>query len=223
MSDLFSGAVMANTSETTNVTQFWRTQHAWLHQLAKTLLIILLGTSMTGCADTKSWKEEVKLLDGRVIVVNQQRRFEGAYNGSNYGGVPRESWLTLKLPETGNQETTWHEKLDPTNLNVVNGKLYIVGIPPTDREFYLYNRPRPPYIGYVFENKAWRRIQFNEIPVAMYDVNLSIDSENYIQSGRITLANKAKELQDPTLPKDVKRIDPSYKDPSDNGSNPKIY
>lgn len=170
---------------------------------------------MTACADTKSWQEEVKLLDGRVIVVNQQRRYEGAYNGSNYGGVPRESWITLKLPETSNQEITWHEKLKPSNLNVVNGKLYIIGRPPTAREFMLYNKPRPPYIGYIFENKTWRRIPFTEIPVAMYDMNLSIDSEDYIQSGHITLDNKAREFQKPTLPKVIKRIDPSYKDAND--------
>lgn len=169
------------------------------------------------------WQEEVKLLDGRVIVVNQQRRYEGGYSGSDFGSTPRESWLTVKLPETGNQETTWHEKLDPSHLNITNGKLYIVAFPPTDREFYLYNRPRPPYIGYVFENKAWRRIPFNEIPVEMYDANLTLGSEKYIQAGQITLTDKAKEFSDPLMAKFRKRIDPSYKDQSDNGSNPKIY
>ena len=178
---------------------------------------------MTGCADTKSWKEEVKLLDGRVIVVSMKYRFEGAYNGSNYGGVLRESWVTLKLPETGNQETTWNEKLQPKNLNVVNGKLYIVGMPPTDREFYLYNRPRPPYIGYVFENKAWRRIPFNKIPEAMYDMNLSSGTIHPSSSGPVTLADKAIELGDPRISKAFRRIDPLHRDTSDNRSNPKIY
>ena len=44
---------------------------------------LILGASLTACgADKSSWKEEVKLLDGRVIVVDLQRRYEGAYNGS---------------------------------------------------------------------------------------------------------------------------------------------
>jgi hypothetical protein len=189
----------------------------WLLKAFKIIgLVLAMGVSMSGCADTLSWQEEVKLLDGRIIVVAQKRQYERAYNGSNFGGVPRESWLTLKLPETGNQEITWHEKLKPSNLNIANGKLYIVGIPPTSREFYLYNKPRPPYIGYVFENKAWQPIPFNEIPVDIYDMNLSIDSENYIQAGHITLADKTKELRDPTLPKVFKRIDSSYKDPDDH-------
>ena len=183
-----------------------------LKNLVQGLLMIGLGTSINGCADnTLTWKEEVKLLDGRVIVVEQKRKYERAYNGDNYGGVPRESWITIKLPETNNIETTWHEKLNPSNLNVVNGKLYIVAQPPTAREFYLYNKPRPPYIGYVFENNTWRRIAFEEIPVEMYDMNLSIDSERYIQSGRVTLAIQAKILKRPTISKHHKRIDPTYK------------
>lgn len=190
-----------------------------------TLLILLLGTSMTSYAgtETKSWQEEVKLLDGRVIVVNQKRLFEGAYNGSNYGGVPRESWLTVKLPETGNQETTWHEKLEPSHLNITNGKLYIVAFPPTTREYFLYDQPRPPYIGYVLENKAWRRIPFNEIPVAIYDTNLSTDSENYIHAGKITLEDKAKILSTPTLPQFLKHIDPNVQIPGFPKNTVKVY
>ena len=111
-----------------------------LKNLVQGLLMIGLGTSINGCADnTLTWKEEVKLLDGRVIVVEQKRKYERAYNGDNYGGVPRESWITIKLPETNNIETTWHEKLNPSNLNVVNGKLYIVGKPHTAREFYYHS------------------------------------------------------------------------------------
>lgn len=223
MRDLFSGAMMANTSETTNETQSGRTQHAWLRQLFKTLLIILLGTSMTGCADTKSWREEVKLLDGRVIVVSIKYRFEGAYNGSNYGGVLRESWVTLKLPETGNQETTWNEKLQPKNLNVVNGKLYIVATPMTTREYFLYNQPRPPYIGYIFDNKAWRRIPFNEIPVVMYDMNLSSGSVHSNPSGPVTLADKAKAFEDPRVDKTYLRIDPTFENPGFPKNTVKVY
>ena len=117
-----------------------------IRQLLITPLFVLLGTSITSYAgtDTKSWQEEVKLLDGRVIVVNQQRLFEGAYNGSNYGGVPRESWLTLKLPETGSLETTWHEKLEPSHLNIANGKLYIVALPPTIVNFICTTDPGRP-------------------------------------------------------------------------------
>lgn len=64
-----------------------------LFPIFKTIIsALILVVSLTACAaNTLGWKEEVKLLDGRVIVVSIKYRFEHAYNGSNYGGVLRES------------------------------------------------------------------------------------------------------------------------------------
>jgi hypothetical protein len=130
-------------------------------------------------------------------------------------GTFRESWVALKLPETGYQETAWHEHLEPTNLNVVNGKLYIVGMPMTDAEYLMYDKPNPEYIGYIFEHNSWRRIPFNEIPVAMYDMNLSgygVDPKN---PRLATLAEKNKLLTDPRRAKEFVRIDPNEKNPNE--------
>ena len=185
-----------------------QSRHLWTRRLFKTLLIFLLGTSIASCAeDTRSWQEEVKLLDGRLIIVTIKYGFPR--------GVFRESWVTLKLPETGNQETTWHEHLQPQNLNVVNGKLYIVGSTGTNVEFRLYNFPRPPYVGYVFERNGWRRIPFNEIPEAMYDMNLSAYGVDPKNPRLATLAEKNKLLTDPRRAKEFVRIDPSYIYPND--------
>lgn len=183
-------------------------KHFYFHRLFKILLIILLGTSMASCAeDTRSWQEEVKLLDGRVILVTIKYGFPS--------GVFRESWVTLKLPETDNQATTWHEQLQPQNLNVVDGKVYIVGSVGTNVEFRLYNFPKPPYVGFVFDNKAWKRIPFNEIPEAMYDMNLSSYGVDSKSPRLATLTEKNKLLTDPRRAKEFVRIDPSYIYPND--------
>jgi hypothetical protein len=92
-----------------------------------------------------------------------------------------------------------------------------VARPPTDEEYFLYGQPQPPYVGYLFENKVWRRIPFTEIPVEIYDTNLSIDSENYIHLGQITLHDKANELLDPRMPESERRLSPIY----ENGAFPK--
>jgi hypothetical protein len=192
-------------------------------EMNKNLLLFLIAIiliCLSACsANTRTWQEEVKLLDGRIIVISVKYRKEGAYNGSSYGGVLRESWVTLKLPETGNNETTWNERLWPLNLNVVGGKLYIVGIPPTTDEFEFYHKPRPPYVGYVFENKAWRQIPFSQIPESMYDVNVSSNTKKLKSDKPITLAEKAIELGNPTRFKPLQRIDPTYRYVNDNGSN----
>ena len=183
-----------------------------IHQLFKLLIILQCGVSLTSCADNKvSWQEEVKLLDGRVIVVHQERRFEGAYNGSNYGGVPREFWITMNLPEISKQEIVWHDKVLPTNLNIFKGKLYIVAFPQTYKEFLLFNRPRPSYIGYLFENGQWLHIPFNEVPEEIYTMNLSIDSQLYIHDGKITLADQAKEFNIPRGPEYLHKINPLFR------------
>ena len=167
---------------------------------------------MSGCADTLTWQEEVKLSDGRVIVVTQKRRYESAYSGHGPGAssIPREFWLTFKLPEFGNKDIVWHEKLGPQVLNLHSGKLYIVGVPLTGREFDLYGKQRPPYIGFRYQAGSWQRIPFAEIPAAIYDTNMWIGNAPPNKSGRISLADKAKEMQDQELSKYDKRIDPNY-------------
>lgn len=83
--------------------------------------------SLTG-PEYKTWQEEVKLNDGRVIVVTQKKRCTDAFKGQNYVGcIDRESWLTINLPEFSVQPIIWHENLNPRVLNIHNGKLYVVG------------------------------------------------------------------------------------------------
>lgn len=173
-------------------------------------LVAVVGLVLTKCSDNRSWKEEVRLLDGRIITVTQKRRYQGAYDGQSSGTVPREAWLTLKLPEFGDQEIVWHEQLEPRIVNIYEGKLYVVGCPPTGLEDHLYGKPRPPYIGFRYEAEGWQRIPFAEIPLAIYDTNLWIENEPPNDSGFVSFADKAAEMKKRTLDQDLKRIDPNY-------------
>jgi hypothetical protein len=130
-------------------------------------LVIVLGILMklTACSNTSSWDEEVKLLDGRIITVQQKRRFDDSR-------MPREAWLSFKLQEFGNKEILWHEALATMVLNVHQGKLYVVGIPHGILEYRQYGSPEPYYIGFRYDNGQFVRIPFNEIPEAIYDANM---------------------------------------------------
>lgn len=178
-------------------------------------LILMLGglTVLTSCADTITWQEEVKLNDGRVIVVTQKRRCESAYTGQNFAKcISREAWLTIKLPEFGDKDIVWNEKLKPMTLNLHAGKLYVIGRFPTGREFYLYNKPQPPYIGFRWDGFAWQRIAFVEIPEAIYDGNMVIDLPPEGTSLLTIEKKNSRELNgDLGYPKYVKRIDPTNK------------
>lgn len=178
-------------------------------------LVIVLGICMNlaACSNTVSWDEEVKLNDGRMIVVTQKRRGEMAYDGNaNTSYVPREAWLTLKLPELGEKEVTWTARLEPRVLNVHEGKLYIVGVPFTMREFDFYGRPQPHYLGFKYETGQWQQIAFREIPESIYDTNMLL----YIPPEGmkfVSLAQKASEAMNGNwgIPKEGKRIDPMHK------------
>lgn len=178
-------------------------------------LMMIPGCEQSFARDAgfRTWQEEVKLNDGRVIVVTQKRRCESAYTGANYAPcISREAWLTIKLPEFGNKEIVWHEKLKPMVVNVDEGQFYIVGRPPTGREFDLYGRPQPPYLGYRWEEGEWKRIAFDKIPEAIYEGNMIIDLPPN-QTRLLTLAQKgSQELNgSPEYRKHVKRIVPGYK------------
>jgi hypothetical protein len=120
------------------------------------------------------WREEVQLSDGRVVEIVQQRRYEKAYagDGSGKSTIVRDAWIRFQLPETQYQEVVWHENLIPMRFDVAEGRPFIVAYPPTYREAIKYERPKPSYLGYIYKNNQWRRVDFSEIPESLYDFNL---------------------------------------------------
>ena len=170
---------------------------------------------MTACASSYvTWQEEVKLSDGRIIMVTQKKLCEGAYTGGNYADcVAREAWLTINLPEFSAQPIVWHEHLFAIVVNIHEGRLYVVGCPPTAREEQYYGNPKPNYVGFVWEGGQWKRIPFKEIPEAIYDTNMFLG--HIPPSGATHLTVMRKESNErgmrgsPTTVPFMKRIDPN--------------
>jgi len=187
-----------------------------LKQLARLVLILVGFTALPGCARDagfRTWQEEVKLNDGRVIVVTQKRRCESAYTGAEMAPcISRETWLTIKLPEFGDKEIVWNEKLKPMVVNVHQGQLYVVGRPPTGREFDLYGKPQPPYIAYRWKEGIWERMPLVEIPEAIYDANMIIDLPPKETKFLTIIQKESSEMNGaPEYRKPTKRIDLNYK------------
>jgi len=155
--------------------------------LAPCILVLMTVVGLVACERTEysqfvTWREEVHLNDGRIIVVNQKKRL-GA-------GMARESWLTINLPEFSAQPITWHESLDPLIVNIESGKLYVVGSPPSVVEEEKYGNPHPDYVGFVWENGTWNRIPFEQIPQQIYDTNMLIDGVVPAGTTLLTLQQK---------------------------------
>jgi hypothetical protein len=166
------------------------------------LSILAAVTACTYFGPFVRWQEEVKLSDGRIIVVEQKKRADG--------GMAREAWLTIPLPEVSPQPIVWYEHLSPLIVNLDNGKLYVVGYTPTEVEFDLFGHPNPFYIAFVWERGNWTRIPFGKIPKQIYDTNMLIEGFPPTGTKYLDLATKngpALNGNGINLPQ-LKRLDP---------------
>lgn len=133
-------------------------KHIWYRIAAALIVSAVLGYLWYDYR-FPSWKEEVKLPDGRTIVVKQQRDFiEG--NGT------RKTWLTFSLPEMGGEQT-WEQWLYPTMIGVADGRVYVVGRPRGSKQFRMYSHPRYVYVAYEWRNERFERIPFLAVPVSL--------------------------------------------------------
>lgn len=104
-----------------------------------------------------SWDEEIKLFDGRMIMVHRAHKF-------NTEHALIETSLTFDLPEMGGKQT-WREFLYPAIVDVYQGKVYVVGdVRGSLRQFGAYRDPRFLYVAFVYEGGGWTRIPFIEVP-----------------------------------------------------------
>jgi hypothetical protein len=153
-------------------------------------------------SDFHTWKEEVKLGDGRVIVAQQKRRLDGR--------VAREAWVDFTIAGISDKPISWHESLLPLVINVSEGKLYLVAYPPSAVEQAKYGNPRLGYVSFRWADGAWKRIPFEEVPAAIYQTNMLIWPVPNDESRLLTVAEKngADYNGNPRLPAELRRLVP---------------
>lgn len=129
-------------------------------------LLTLLGLALAGVASFvgwniyqqryPSWYEEVRLSDGRIVTIHQKREY---FN--NYGTT--QSWLTIDLPELGGKRT-WHSRLMPQRVDVVDGKVYVFGVPRGILQNEYYQYPKHFIVAYYWNGNEFQRLPFLKIP-----------------------------------------------------------
>lgn len=151
-------------------------------------LILTLGASMSADAGlfgfgghTMSWKEEVVLHDGKIIVV------ERFYNLGDYPAIeshnrsPLDETITFALLES-NKKISWkteyrNELPEPNSLgalllDVVGGVPYLATSPAGCISYNKWKRPNPPYVLFRYVNDEWKRIPLEEFPAELVHANL---------------------------------------------------
>lgn len=165
----------------------------WLLKAAGTICLILtLGASMNAEAglfgiggNTMSWKEEVLLHDGQIIVA------ERFYNLGGYPAIESreraalDQTVTFSLPGS-NQKITWKtdyrdsepeaNSLGLILFDVVKGIPYIATYPAGCIAYNKWQRLNPPQILFKYENDQWKRIALPEFPVELNKANVIVGS-----------------------------------------------
>lgn len=182
-----------------------------MKQLAKLVLILMLGASMSACAGFlgfggDSWKEEVLLHDGQKIIVERSQ----SYGGRHEFGQPdpiKEHTISFSLPGSDKQiswvseygEDIGRTNFQPLALQVLNGVPYVIAEPYLCLSYNKWGRPNPPYVIFKHDGKVWQRITLSELPVAFSTINMAVhmpwdvrDGHAVFDKGNLLLADSVK-------------------------------
>lgn len=149
-------------------------------------VILMMGASMSANAGLfglggDSWKEEVRLHDGKMIIVERSQSY-GGRREVGQGAPIREHIITFTLPNTNKPlsfKSEYTEDVGRANLNllalhVLDGTPYIVTEPNLCLAYNKWGRPNPPYVLFKHDGRAWQRISMSELPVAFKELNVTI-------------------------------------------------
>jgi len=176
------------------------------------VFIVMLVTSITACGflgiggGTQKWKEEVKLSDGRIIVVERKIVNEsgGGEWASNRGGLkPKEDYIWFDLNGSGKM-IEWHtiKKSDgwpeiPLILDLENGQPVIFTIVGVRTACEAYNK-------YVYRNGVWNEEALPE-KFEPRTTNLLVKGKDIPKF--VNLETKRKENEDSRRP--VRQVGPT--------------
>jgi hypothetical protein len=140
--------------------------------LRTAVLITTLGL-VSGClGKTFSWKEEVLLHDGKVIVI--ERSVRTGKVPVEIGQPPGESHqrITLRTVQHGSVSWDGGKALRPMILEIHGGNLYLVALGRTALDYQAYGCPRPPYLFFRYNGEQWERVAYEDFPWQIRQRNL---------------------------------------------------
>ncbi len=164
-----------------------RTIQLWLKRITVLGLLLMMGVSMNADAGlfghTMSWKEEVRLHDGQVIVAERFYNLGGYPTLESQERAVIDVTATFSLPGT-NKKIIWktdysNSRPEPNSLNlirfdVVKGVPYIAAYPAGCIAYNKWGRPNPPQVLLKYENEQWRRITLAEFPAELINAQANV-------------------------------------------------
>lgn len=146
-------------------------------------LIIVKAGEHLGFCKSMSWKEEVLLHDGSIIIVERFYHLGGHSTIASKERRALDETVSFRLPGS-NKKIKWKTDFrvsepEPNSLNllvldIVNGTPYIAAYPAGCVAYNKWNRPNPPYIFFRYNGKEWKKISLKEFPAILNNVNVIV-------------------------------------------------
>lgn len=135
-------------------------------------LLMILGSTISAYSSTMSWKEEVKLHDGQIIVADRFYNLGGYPGFDAHERVPLDETVTFKLPDGKNivwkndfrDSVPEQNSLNHFRFDIVNGVPYLATYPAGCISYNKWGRPNPPQVLLKYEGDQWKRITLAELP-----------------------------------------------------------
>lgn len=171
------------------------------------MLIVSTGALiMFGLNVSRSWDEEVKLIDGSVIVIKRHKVRERFGEIGQHGSLLKEE-ITFNKP---GGEIQWVGDVNPVAFDFAKGKSYVVAYLSTRADCRRYHFPDSRFIFYEHIGKEWQRIRAQEFPDG-FTFNLLRNVWYEEQPSLITL--EMKKQRDWNPPDSFKNFDKNAIDP----------
>ncbi len=152
-----------------------------LKKVTKLGLFLMMGFTISACSKTMSWKEEVQLSDGQIVIA------ERLYNLGGYPAIESRERAALDMTATFNLpsgkiiwKTDFRDSVpEPNSLNlirfdVVKGVPYIATYPAGCIAYNKWGRPNPPQVLFKYENSQWKRITLAELPSTLIGTHANV-------------------------------------------------
>lgn len=135
-------------------------------------------------SNTLTWREEVALHDGGIVVVSRKTvLLPSPMLGERVDGKRQ---LTFTHPTTG-KVVTWENagelgsRVFPMLLDVDGELTFLVTIAQSGSEYNDFDCPTPPYIVFRHDGTAWTRVPLAELPVRFRNANISAISPGRLE------------------------------------------
>lgn len=179
--------------------------------------LMILGGGMSACAmGGTSWKEEVLLHDGKMLIVERSQARGGRHEIGQEVPVT-EHVVLFRHPSTG-KAIQWKSEygieaekwsLLPLALDILNGTPYIVSTPVGCIAYNKWGRPNPPYVIQKFDGTNWERIALALFPKQITEANLVIGGLTGRTERRLTTGRSG-----PVPTKEIKDINTEAHEPA---------